>query len=213
MQCSPVMPRACRSWDSCMTRSHQMKEVHMVMQLCQNLHAGNKVQEVDVVMQLCRHLQATQFELDALTAGPGNLAGCCTTHKVCHLRCHTHRVPAPVLPPLSPPPRPVALLAPFPSPGVLGPRQEAGSAQALPLCQLAHQLQQIHQGARALLRHIRRGVPGPAHHLQVCVWLGVWLGCDGGRGRQHTGSVWQGGSCRRESSTQKAQWASHCSTV
>ena len=49
--------------------------------------------------------------------------------------------------------------------GLLGPGQEARAAQALPLGQLAHQLLQVHQGARALLRPLRPRVPGAAHDV------------------------------------------------
>ena len=43
--------------------------------------------------------------------------------------------------------------------GVLGPGQEAGAEEALPIGQLAHLLLQVHQVAGALLRQVRPGVP------------------------------------------------------
>ena len=68
--------------------------------------------------------------------------------------------------PASAPPPDPPLHAPHTHPtltraGVLGPRQEAGPAQALPVCQLASVLLQVPEAPGALLRVVRPGVREP----------------------------------------------------
>mmetsp|Transcript_4086 Transcript_4086/g.16724 ORF Transcript_4086/g.16724 Transcript_4086/m.16724 type:complete len:359 (-) Transcript_4086:1059-2135(-) len=69
--------------------------------------------------------------------------------------------------------------------GVLGPGQEAGAAQALPVRQLAHLIQQVQQRAGTLLREDRPGVSQPEGE-------GSRGSAKGGRAQRDCAAGWQG---------------------
>lgn len=81
--------------------------------------------------------------------------------------------------------RVAALADRLPCAGVLGPGQEAGPAQALPLRQLAHLLLQVHQVAGALLRQVR---PRLCQHPKDRAGGAA----EGGRPQRNRAARWQG---------------------